>query len=76
MEFHTTIRNFPDEVRNLNIPPDTAIRIIIEKIPYKTETKSNLPFLHSGVWDDGDGPTDISENTDDYLYNPEEIHGG
>lgn len=57
----------------LTLPPKEQERIIaleVERLSKETSArvKSGLPFLHSGVWDEEDGATDISENHDHYLY--------
>ncbi|MFP4033382.1 MAG: hypothetical protein ACLFRG_15205 [Desulfococcaceae bacterium] len=76
MEIETTIKDLPEKIRALNIPPETNIRIIIpeeeeNRVPPKG---SRFLFLDSPHWD-GEGPSDISENLDDYLYDEESIHG-
>ena len=43
MEIQTTIREFPEAIRNMNIPSDTAIRVIIcepEKGDRKIDAKA------------------------------------
>ncbi|MBF0495336.1 MAG: hypothetical protein HQK57_07520 [Deltaproteobacteria bacterium] len=30
MELQTTIRDFPNKISSLNLPPDTSIRVVIE----------------------------------------------
>jgi hypothetical protein len=78
MEIQTTVKAFSERIDTLGICPETPIRVTIGDSP-KTEDsnggKIRLPFLHSGVWDDLDGPADISENTDHYLYDSGDIHG-
>ncbi len=78
MEIQTTIENFSEKIKCLNLPPQTSVRVIIEKLrrkPKVRKTTPYLPFLYSGIWDDEDGPADISENTDAYLYDSDNIHG-
>lgn len=76
MEIQTTLKELPERIKDLKIDPETKIRLIINEIPPKTCcNKSHFPFLHSGVWSDEQGPTDISENVDHYLYDMDNIHG-
>lgn len=74
MEIQTTIEAFSERIATLGISPETPIRVIIEKCP-DIGDGNRLPFLHSGVWDEQNGPADISENTDHYLYDSGDIHG-
>jgi len=79
MEIHTTIKEFSEKMGTPSISPDTPITVIIGTFPYAGDSKNRkppLPFLHSAVWDDQEGPTDISENTDRYLYDSGDVHGG
>jgi hypothetical protein len=70
MEIQTTIKDFTEKIRFMNISPDTPITVTIETFRPGDDKKEKprLLFLNSDVWDDQDGPADISENTDDYLY--------
>ena len=76
MEIQTTIKDLPEKIKQLGVSPETFIRVIIfddkQSAPRK---KSHFPFLHSDVWSDKEGETDISENIDRYLYDMEDIHG-
>jgi hypothetical protein len=77
MEIQTTIKAFSEKIGGLDISPETPITVIIQTFRHTgdgDEGKSRLPFLYSGVWDDPDGPEDISENTDYYLYDSGDIH--
>lgn len=83
MEIQTTIREFSETIRNMNIPLDTAIRVIIDeseknirKVGAKDGKKNRLPFLDDDIWDDENGPSDISENIDSYLYDSDAPYGG
>ncbi len=78
MEIQTTIKEFSEKMGTLNISPETRITVIIETLRHTgcgENGKLRLPFLHSRVWDEEGGPSDISENTDHYLYHPEDVHG-
>lgn len=77
MEFieDTTIQELPKKIKALNIPPETHIQVIIEKIREKDTIKisdkrknSKLLFLNNDVWDGEDTPIDLAENHDHYLY--------
>ena len=72
MEIQTTIKNFPQKVKSLNIPPETPIRVIIKKIKgieKMAYQKPYLPFLDDNdFWDSEATPKDLSVNVDKYLY--------
>ncbi len=75
MEIQTTLKELPDRIKQLDISPDTRIRLIIEEIRDPSgKEKSHFPFLYGKVWTDVEGPIDISENVDAYLYDTEDIH--
>jgi len=75
MEIQTTIKEFPEKIKGLNVTPETPIRVIIHEVTMTGSRKRPyLPFLHSEVWDDEIGPADISENIDHYLYDLESPH--
>ena len=68
MEIETTIKDLPEKICALNIPPEMNIRIIIpEEEENRVPAKGNrFPFLDGSLWD-GEGPSDISENLDGYT---------
>ena len=82
MEIETTIGRLPEKIRDMALPPNTPIRVTIERTaepvsssPREKSRKPYLPFIHSEKWHDPDGPTDISQRVDDYLYDEDKIHG-
>ncbi|GEM_PF-2059152 len=78
MKIQTTIKAFSEKIEALGISSETPITVIVETFRHtgdRNEGKPRLPFLHSRVWDEPEGPADISENTDYYLYDSEDIHG-
>ncbi|MDM8536364.1 hypothetical protein QUF70_06390 [Desulfobacterales bacterium HSG17] len=81
MEIQTTIRELPQRIKSLNVSPETSILVIIDelmnrkKMDTKTNKKPYLPFLDEDIWDDRNGPVDISENTDYYIYDLDNPHG-
>jgi len=79
MEIQTTIKDFAEKIRLMDISPDTPVTVTIETFRHPMDDKKRKPrllFLNSDVWEGQDGPTDISENTDHYLYDSEDVHGG
>ncbi len=48
MEIVTKVRDFPEKIRYLRIPPDTYIRVIIDKAEIKNDSESILlPIITS-----------------------------
>ncbi|MFW6333032.1 MAG: hypothetical protein ACOC23_06990 [Thermodesulfobacteriota bacterium] len=61
MEIITTIKDLPERIKQLEIPHE------------KNQKKFHFPFLEGKVWDDAEGPTDISSNIDHYIYDSNNI---
>ncbi len=75
MEIQTTVKELPEKMRKMGFSSETSIRVIVEEPPKKGHPKrSHFPFLDGPVWDQ-EGPNDISENIDHYLYEADNIHG-
>lgn len=72
MEFETKVKNLPEIIKKLGMPPETSVRFVIEEIkttPNDTRTKTFIPFLDDNdFWDHEDTPTDLSANIDKYVY--------
>ncbi len=71
MQLTITIPNdYPQRTRDEQIVVamkeiDTQMEEYMNKA---SDTQSDLPFLHSGFWEGDETPTDLSTNTDHYLY--------
>ncbi|MBF0551098.1 MAG: hypothetical protein HQK60_11250 [Deltaproteobacteria bacterium] len=52
MELQTTVKDFPNKVISLNIPPDTPIRVIIEanEMPEQKNEASDEATEKKGRW--------------------------
>ena len=74
MEMITTIKDLPERIKQLEIPPEKLVRIIIHEVQHeKNQKNSHFPFLEGKIWDDAEGPTDISNNIDHYIYDSNNI---
>lgn len=86
MEFQSTPEEILEKIKLYKIPPNATMRIIVDDRyvvatasktkKFRGTKKSHFPFLSGKIWYDEDGPADISENVDHYLYDSENVHGG